>query len=174
MPPAAAPTVPLAFEHLGPAHAYVDDIHQVLSGLPLLETFDHTETGLLGHFMACYSAPRGTELVHQGDVGEYLVILLTGHADVYAADGSGQMRRVARVGPGAVLGDMAMIDHRERQTTCVAAEPVDMVVLSAQAYKDILLTAPRLGNKLLMVLLHAMSERLHALQLRCPPLAAEG
>jgi CRP/FNR family transcriptional regulator, cyclic AMP receptor protein len=167
--PLAIP-VPAAFVYLGPAQAYIDDIHLVLGNLPLLDSFDLAETTLLGHFMACFSAPRGTELVHQGDLGEYLVILLTGRADVHAADATGLMRRVATVGPGAVLGDMAMIDHRERKTTCVAADPVDMVVLTTQAYKDILLTAPRLGNKLLMVLLHAMSERLHALQIRCPRL----
>ena len=105
-------------------------------------------------------------MVRQGEMGTYMVMLLTGRVAIWAADAAGNQRQVAVVGPGGVLGDMAMIDHRERKITAVALEPVDMALLSAAAYKDILLTAPRLGNKLLMVLLHAMSGRLHHLQAR--------
>lgn len=162
--------VPVGFECLGNAREFADDIHEIFSKVPLLEGFDASETLLLCNFMVCYSAPRGAKLVQQGDVGEYMFFLLTGHAEVFVQQGAEPPVRVANIGPGAAVGDMSMIDHRPRAASCVAVEPVDLVVLSNQAFKDIMLTLPRLGNKLLLVLLHSISERLHSLQDR----AAEG
>lgn len=158
--------VPVDFECLGTAREFADDIHEIFSKVPLLEGFDASETQLLCNFMVCYSAPRGAKLIQQGDVGEYMFFLLTGHADVFVQNGVEPPVRVATIGPGTAVGDMSMIDHRPRASSCVAVEPVDLVLLSSQAFKDIMLTLPRLGNKLLMVLLHSVSERLHALQER--------
>lgn len=166
--------VPAEFECLGSAREFADDIHEIFSHVPLLEGFDANETMLLCNFMVCYSAPRGAALVREGEVGDYMFFLLTGHADVFIRHGDASDMRVATIGPGTAVGDMSMIDHRPRAASCVAAEPVDLVVLSGQAFKDIMLTLPRLGNKLLMVLLHSVSERLHQLQSQVATTTAKG
>lgn len=165
--------VPAEFECLGSAREFADDIHEIFSHVPLLEGFDANETMLLCNFMVCYSAPRGATLVREGEVGDYMFFLLTGRADVFMRHGETGTTRVAEIGPGTAVGDVSMIDHRPRTASCVAVEPVDLVVLSSQAFKDIMLTLPRLGNKLLMVLLHSVSERLHQLQAQVATTAAK-
>lgn len=151
---------PPHFIGLGPAKDYVDDIHDIFRKISLLESLDLHETQLLCNFMVCYSAPRSTVLMREGEPGDFMVFLLTGHAEVLKLDERGAYHRLDTVGPGAVLGEMSMIDHRARSATSVALEPVDMVVLTRHAFKDLLVSLPRLGNKLLFVLLHLVAQRL--------------
>lgn len=53
-----------------------------------------------------------------------------------------------------------MLDNQPLRATCMSTEPVDFVVLSRDAFRDVLLTLPRLGSKLLMLFLRVASERL--------------
>ncbi len=156
--------LPADFECLGSATEFADDIHEIFSNFGLVEGPDTSETLLLCNFMMCYSAPRGAKLVQQGEVGNYMFFLLTGHAELFIENDRGQPVSIGTIGSGVSVGGMSMIDHKPRAVSCVAVEPVDLVVLSSQAFKDIMLTLPWLGNKLLMILLHSVSARLHALQ----------
>ena len=85
-------------------------------------------------------------------------------AEMVMVDHYGDRHRVGLIEPGAPVGHMSMIDGKPRSTSCVALDPVDVVVLPKQAFNDILVTLPRLGNKLMLVMLHGLSERLQAAQ----------
>ena len=63
------------------------------------------------------------------------------------------------LGPGGTFGELAMLDNAPLRASCICNEPVDFVVLSRDAFRDVLLTLPRLGNKLLMLFLRAASQR---------------
>ena len=67
---------------------------------------------------------------------------------------------VAHLGPGASVGEMSMIDGRRRFASCKTAEPTDFAVLSSRNLHEILHSAPRLGNKFLLLLLQMMARRL--------------
>lgn len=152
--------LPAQFQCLGSARDFAEDIHEIFAAVPLLQVLDMNETALLCNFMVCYTAPRDTELITAGHPGEFMFFLLTGRAEMVMTDDYGDRHRVALVGAGAPVGHMSMIDGRQRTTSCVALEPVDIIVLSRQAFHDILVTLPRLGNKLMLVMLHGLSERL--------------
>jgi hypothetical protein len=62
------------------------------------------------------TVPESHMLVHQGDEGKDLYLLLDG---VLAVDVDGQV--VANVGPGAVLGERALLEGGRRTATLVAA-----------------------------------------------------
>ena len=152
--------VPLAFVGLGPAKDYVDEIHDVFTRIPILESLTVQETQLLCNFMVCFSAPRGTVIMRQGEIGEFMLFLMTGRADLIKKDEFDIHHRLATAGPGAVVGEMSVIDNKVRSATCVALEPVDMVVLSRQGFRDMLISLPRLGNKLLLIMLHLVADQL--------------
>lgn len=152
--------LPQEFQCLGTARDFAEDIHEIFSAVPLLQALDMNETALLCNFMVCYSAPRGTELLTEGGKGDFMIFLLTGTAEMVLTDDYGSRHRVALLGPGVPAGHMSMITGRPRSSSCVAMDPVDVVVLSRQAFNDILVTLPRLGNKLMLVMLHGLSERL--------------
>ncbi len=154
--------LPEDFQCLGSARDFAEDIHEIFAAEPLLQTLDMNETSLLCHFMVCYSAPRGAELLSEGERGDFMIFLLTGQAEMVMVDDYGDRHRVGLIEPGAPVGHMSMIDGKPRSTSCVALDPVDFVVLPKQAFNDILMTLPRLGNKLMLVMLHGLSARLQA------------
>lgn len=156
--------LPADFLCLGSARDFAEDIHEIFSAGRLLQSLDMNETALLCNFMVCYSAPRGSELLVEGEHGDFMIFLLTGQAEMVLVDDYGERHRVGLIGPGAPVGHMSMIAGKPRSSSCVALEPVDCVVLPKQAFNDILMTLPRVGNKLMLVMLHGLSERLQAAQ----------
>ncbi len=156
--------LPEACECLGSALQFADDIHVILSRTPLLEALDENDTHLLCAHMTCFSAPRDCVLLREGDDSSFMLILMTGRVELQINDEAGQTHRLASLGPGRTIGEMSMIDQTPRSLTCVTVEPVDVVLLTRQAFRDILLTTPRLGNKLLLAVMHSLAERLHRAQ----------
>jgi len=55
---------------------------------------------------------------------------------------------------------MSLIDGQTRFATCISTEPVDFAVLDRKALNEVLVSQPRLGNKLLLLLLQLMAKRL--------------
>ena len=153
-------SLPKEYEYLGPATDFLDDIQEIFCRAPLLEVLDVTETMVLCNFMACCSVARGVALLRQGSLNDFMLFLLTGRVDLSVRDVTGRKRSLAMLGPGASIGEMTMIDGSPCGQTSVSVEPVDLVLMTRQGFKDILVTYPRLGNKLLLVLLHSMSQRL--------------
>ena len=73
----------------------------------------------------------GETLVRQGDEGREMFLLLDG---VLEADVDGRI--VARLGPGAVLGERALIEGGARTSTLRAATPVRVAVVSPDAVDE--------------------------------------
>lgn len=149
-----------SFDYLGKATRFAQDIHEVIDHVSLFEEFSFPEFEALCGYMVCYTAPRHGVLIREGDTGDFLVLLLTGKVDVIKQASDGSTKFIAVAGPGASLGEMSLIDGQERFATCISTEPVDFAVLDRQALNEILFSQPRLGNKLLLLLLHLMAKRL--------------
>jgi CRP-like cAMP-binding protein len=152
-----------SFEYLGSARRYVDEISEIVDQIHLFEDLNRSEVETLCSFMPCFGAPRGATLIAEGSEGDFLLIILTGSVRVVkrAAGGSeDDIATVAHLGPGASVGEMSMIDGRRRFASCKTAEPTDFAVLSSRNLHEILHSAPRLGNKFLLLLLQMMARRL--------------
>lgn len=157
-PPDAA-NLYMDFECLGPASEFKDEIFQIIDHIPLFEDMNRHEVECLCRYMQCYGAPRDTSLLREGDEGHHLLIVLTGGVDVVKRTQHG-VRMVATVGIGSALGEMSLIDGAHRFASCVATEPTDFAVLTRSALNEILLDHPRLGNKLMLLLLQMLTRRL--------------
>jgi hypothetical protein len=71
-------------------------------------------------------APAGTTITSQGEPGEEIYLVLDGVLDV-VVDG----KEVAQVGPGAVLGERAVLEGGLRTSTLTAVTPVRLAVAGA-------------------------------------------
>jgi CRP-like cAMP-binding protein len=67
--------------------------------------------------------PQGAALTRQGEPGDELYLVLDG---VLAVDVDG--RALAEVGPGAVLGERALLEGGTRTSTLTAVTPVKVAV----------------------------------------------
>src|SRR4051812_26468554 len=110
-------------EHLGDAVDFASQIQALVPKCPLLENFSTGEARLLTHFMQMYRAGAGTEIIREGEAGDFMLMILEGKVEVRKRDREKRPQLVATVDAGKTLGEMSMIDGEARFATCVAVEP---------------------------------------------------
>ncbi|HEX9602104.1 MAG TPA: FAD-dependent oxidoreductase, partial [Myxococcales bacterium] len=67
----------------------------------------------------------GQEVFHQGDLGDRIYSIVAGAADV-VLEASGRETVLARLGPGDLFGEMALLDQTVRSATIRCVEPMDV------------------------------------------------
>jgi len=153
-------------EHLGDATKFSPQIHALIPKCDLLENFSPAEVRLLAHFMDVYQAPAGTEIIREGEGGDFMLMLIEGKVEVLKRDRWKTPQLMAVVEAGKTLGEMSMIDGEPRFATCIAAEPSVVAVLDRENLARIIVEQPMLGAKILMELVLMLSERLRTTSAR--------
>ena len=85
---------------------------------------------------------RGKELLAQGDRGDKLIILTEGTARVSMLAANGREIILAYADPGAVLGEIALLDGGERTASVVATSDGTALQLGRNALKDFAASHP--------------------------------
>lgn len=145
---------------LGRAESYMDEIYEIIHEIRLFDDFGMDEIKVLCHYLHCYAAPRHYPLLKEGDSGDFMLLILTGSAEVRVQIPGVGNEKIAELRPGSTVGETSMIDGQPRFITCIATAPTDFAVLTRDSFNSILMQVPRLGNKLLLTLLHLLSARL--------------
>lgn len=152
--------------YLGCASKYMEDIWESVEHIDLLHTFSREEVNVLCRFLHCYAAPRGYVLFEPGHQADHLILVLSGGVSLTDA----QVDDACSVDHllGATLGESALVDQQSWQTRCVTILPTDFAILTRDALNQMLVVYPRLGNKLLLILMRKIATRLHALEVNVP------
>ncbi|OGA06895.1 MAG: hypothetical protein A3D95_04690 [Betaproteobacteria bacterium RIFCSPHIGHO2_12_FULL_69_13] len=153
-------------EFLGDATGFAAQMHALIPKCALLENFSPAEVRLLAHFMDVYRAEPGAEIIHEGEGGDFMLMIVEGRVEVRKRDRWNTPQVIATVEAGRTLGEMSMIDGEPRFATCVAIEPTLAAVLDREALARIIVEQPMLGAKILMELVLMLSQRLRATSLR--------
>ncbi len=153
-------------EHLGDATKFSPQTHALIPQCDLLENFSPAEVRLLAHFMDVYQAPAGTEIIREGEGGDFMLMLIEGKVEVLKRDRWNVPQMIAMVDAGTTLGEMSMIDGESRFATCIAAEPTVLAVLDRENLARIIVEQPMLGAKILMELVLMLSQRLRSTSAR--------
>ena len=109
-----------------------------------------------------YQAPLGTEIIREGDGGDFMLMLVEGKVEVHKRDRWNTPQLIAVVEAGKTRGEMSMIDGEPRFATCIAAEPTVFAVLDRENLARIIVEQPMLGAKILMQLVLMLSQRLRS------------
>ncbi len=97
--------------------------------------------------------PAGAVLVDQGDPGTSCYVILSGVANVYVRG-----EYVASSGPGSMVGEIALVDHRPRTATVVADSALELLQFDSTAFRTLLDEMPKASERV-MTLLRARLER---------------
>lgn len=81
---------------------------------------------------------RGEVILRRGDLGDSLVIVQSGQAEVSIDDPLGQRSILGLFGPGSILGDIACLDGGERSADVAASVDMEIVVVPRSAVLKIL------------------------------------
>jgi CRP-like cAMP-binding protein len=133
---------------------------QVLHSAALLEDFTPAEIDTLGQSMLAVRVPPGRALIREGEVGEWMLLLLAGTVDVTKRASDGRASRLAVIRPGAAIGEMSMLDGEPRYATCTAIDAVEAGVLSRASIAMLIRDHPGVGAKLLVKLTQLLAQRL--------------
>jgi CRP/FNR family cyclic AMP-dependent transcriptional regulator len=94
------------------------------------------------------SYPKGTLLIHEGDVGEMLFIVLAGRVKAYSTE-DGEREIVYGVyGPGDYLGEMSL-DGGPRSASVRALAPTHCVTVTRQTLREHIVANPEFAFELL-------------------------
>lgn len=91
--------------------------------------------------MAQKTFTPGTLLVREGETGDAAYLVMSGKVEIFRAV-DGKKFVINRVGPGAVIGEMAIIDNKPRMACAVAMEPTECVVITREAFAQAFNNAP--------------------------------
>ena len=118
------------------------------------------DQALLAMRMEQQQVPRGTVLFRVGDPGDAVYVSLAGTIGLRLP---GSHRRLASFAPGVCLGEMAVLDRRQRSAEAVAESDLTVLRLSADAFDAIRADHPALAALLLNNISLHLSDRVRAL-----------
>jgi NTE family protein len=114
----------------------------VLGRSPLFEGLSEQEVEDVLGSMRPVSFSAGTAICREGDPGTTLFVLVGGQADVLHPGGD---ETEVRLGPGDVIGEMAVVSGEARSATVVAATATEALELDQEAFAALLLRRPLLA-----------------------------
>lgn len=107
------------------------------------------------------TVPAGAALIRGGAADRTLYIVITGQLEVMAHAGDGMsMGRIARVGPGGVVGEQAFFDGAPRTAGAWAVADCTVAALTPEAFAGLAAAEPALGTDLLFALGRVLAQRL--------------
>jgi CRP-like cAMP-binding protein len=116
---------------------------------------------LLFGFMDIRNVLSGHALIRRGEPDRTLYFVLRGELEIIVQSSDGlTMGRVARVGAGAVLGELAFFDSGPRSATAWAVAPCEVAAMSPAQYAAFELASPELARTLLFALGRILATRL--------------
>ncbi|MFO7961019.1 MAG: cyclic nucleotide-binding domain-containing protein [Nitriliruptoraceae bacterium] len=90
----------------------------------------------------------GEHLVETGEVADALYVVLSGHFAAVAEPGDPDDTALARLGPGAVIGEIAVLTGGTRSATLRALEDAEVAAIDGERFVALLEQEPSLGAQL--------------------------
>jgi CRP/FNR family transcriptional regulator, cyclic AMP receptor protein len=93
----------------------------------------------------------GERLLHEGEPGDRVALILEGRVKVSHAGSDGRETVLDFRGPGELVGELSALDQDPRSSSVTAIEPVQALLVPARAFRS-LLARPGLAEQLLRML----------------------
>jgi len=84
------------------------------------------------------TAERGELIVSQGSAGESLYIVARGQIRVYLSDETGKEIILGLEGPGAIFGEIAVLDGQPRSASVAAMERTELLMIEGRDFRQLL------------------------------------
>ena len=97
-----------------------------LRRLPLFGELDHHDLSTIAHHVEEIEVPEGQVLFEQGSIPYEMFVIEEGTADV-----TRDAERVGRIGPGDVVGEIALLRFQRRMATVRVTSPLRALTVSA-------------------------------------------
>jgi CRP-like cAMP-binding protein len=123
------------------------------------------EAALVASRMGLVSFPPGAMLMREGadSASGHMLLILEGEVSVDATSSSSpEALALSVLGPGDIIGEMALLDGAPRSASCTAASQVQAAGLTRKGLESLMAEHPVVAAKLVVVLATRISDRLRA------------
>jgi CRP-like cAMP-binding protein len=131
-------------------------VSEFLREVPLFAGFDKAELDLLATAARRLKFPRGSIVFHEGDAGDYLLVVTKGRVKVTLLGENGNEAIVSLLGPPALLGEVALLDDSPRSATVVALEATEFLQIARAPFLALIKRHPDLALRIMAQLARAL------------------
>jgi predicted acylesterase/phospholipase RssA/CRP-like cAMP-binding protein len=125
-----------------------DDLAARLASVELLQDLDEPSRRALACELEVVRLAAGDAVVRQGEDADSFFVILDGRLSVALDHAARQEQRLAELGAGEIVGEVALIAGGKRSATVRALEPSTLGRLSAAGLERLLTRHPALGSRL--------------------------
>jgi len=136
----------------------LDDDIRILSAVKLFESFTAEQLRLLAFGAEPMKLPQDRKLYREDDEADSAYIIVSGTILLYRENQNGRVP-ITTVGPGSVLGELALIADSRRLTSAAAQTDAEVIRLNRKMFRRILEEYPEAAQ----ALYDRIAEDLHAL-----------
>ena len=130
-----------------------NELAKELRKISILGALSQSQLKQLANWAKVVAYDKGEAIVHRGDKGDGVYLILDGAAEVRRG-----AKKIARLGEGQIFGEMSLFDDLPRSADVVAVEPSKMVVLQKWEFWGFAAGQPGV----VLAILAEMSRRLRA------------
>ena len=114
----------------------------MIRGLPLFELCSKRDLRRIAALADERELGAGTELIREGEPGNEFYVVVEGEIDVRRGK-----RRVAQLGAGSFVGEIALLSRSPRTATVVATTPLRVLAIEGRDFVELLDSMPELWLK---------------------------
>lgn len=140
-----------------------DQISQILRGATLFHSFTDKGLGFMASIARPQTLPAGTPLFVQHMMGEALYIVASGSIQLSVGQGAAA-QPLTSVGPGASLGEVAVLRGGPRQCTAIAEVESTVLEISRRDLAQLQREKPQACLKLMINIVEQVGQRLRELE----------
>jgi len=129
---------------------------QVIRSVPMFRGLSDTELRFLAEESKLHSFGVDEMLFYQGEPGKTCHIVIHGKVRIFVVGEDGRELSVSLMGPGEIIGEMALFEDVPRSASVQTMEPTETLEL----HQEVLLRALQRSPQLALSLLRALSARL--------------
>ncbi|MCP3992938.1 MAG: cyclic nucleotide-binding domain-containing protein [Actinomycetia bacterium] len=124
-----------------------------LAGVGFFDGFTKVELEAVASLGERLDAAAGAQLIDQGRVGDECFVIVTGTAAIHIR---GEF--VTTVGPGTMIGEMALVEHRPRNATVTAETEMTLVSFGTKEFNKLLSRSPNAHDRVMTMLHDRLAE----------------
>lgn len=128
----------------------------------LFGPLDPHAAGVLREEAEAVRLPAGSVLMHQGEAGDCLWLVVSGRIDVFLVGDDGDEQHLDEVGPGETLGEMALLSSEPRSASARALTDTELIRLSRAGFDHVLQDHPGSAEVVARVVVDRLNRRLRA------------
>ena len=110
-----------------------------------------------------HSVPAGTVIIEQGAFGGRAFSIESGKVEVFTKNAAGEHIFIAELGPGALIGEIALVDDGRRTASVRALEITTLVTVSGHDFHRAMQKSKRLQSRVTQTMAHRLQEIMHLL-----------